>query len=159
MFIVGIDPGKNGGIVSLTNGKITTIDAMPSTIEGIWNHFLYLGFPNMIKKEETYVFIEDVHSMPTDGHVGAFSFGRHMGHLDTVLSRLVHNVVWIRPREWMQSFDLKRDKQESKYNYKKRILQLAKGKTQKTLAQQITLKTCDAYLIALYGYNQIKEKS
>jgi hypothetical protein len=175
MYIVGIDPGKNGGIVALNNGKVVSICTMPSTIGGIWDHFIYLGFPNMIKKENTYVYIEDVHSMPTDGVVSAFSFGRHLGILDTCLDRLVHSpVIRIKPRIWLDFFNLRKDKEkgESQYQFKKRILEYARNyrcnrqsstkngrllfRTQKEKAK-LTLKTCDAYLIALYGDNQIKE--
>ncbi len=165
-FVIGIDPGKNGGIVSLTNGKITTIDAMPSSIEALWSHFEFLGFPNMIRKESTYVFLEQVHSMPTDGVRSAFTFGHHNGVLDTILVRngcMLHRVT---PAKWMDYFNLKRDIKETKYNYKKRLVEFAKSKSSKRFQMSlsgeygragITLKTADAYLIALYGYNQIKE--
>jgi crossover junction endodeoxyribonuclease RuvC len=155
MFIVGIDPGKNGGIVSLTNGKITTIVSMPANIDELWRHFLYLGFPNMLKKEDTHVWIEQVHSMPTDGHVGAFSFGHHLGILDTILDRLCFNVNRARPSTWMLYFGLRRQDKESKYDYKKRICDFARRKAN-SRKSAITLKTCDAFLIALYGYNQMR---
>lgn len=195
LFIIGIDPGKNGGIVALSGAglepRVIDIIPMPATISGLWDHFLYLGFPNLIDKENTYVFMEKVHSMPTDGRRAAFTFGHHLGILDTVLDRLVHvdGIHRIRPVDWQQYFGLAKDKEskESQYNFKKRILQFAKGgfsegendkgsKEQgKTLdagkagmgkrnirvrnKRILTLKTCDAYLIALYGYHKIMEES
>lgn len=162
-FTIGIDPGKNGGIVSLTNGRLTTMDAMPSSIEDLWNHFIYLGFPNMIKKENTYVYRELVHSRPTDSRVGAFSFGRHNGHLDIVLNRMDAKVMLVSPQVWMADFKIKKKEKESSYDYKKRLLLLAKRvakSNRESKADQLTLKTCDAYLLALYGYNQqlVKQK-
>ena len=159
-FVIGIDPGKNGGIVSLTNGKITTIDAMPSSIEALWSHFEFLGFPNMIlRKESTYVYIESVHSMPTDGVRSAFTFGHHNGVLDSILVRSNCRVNRILPSKWMNYFNLKRDKEkETKYDYKKRLAEQARIRTPERWKKTLTLKTADAYLIALYGYNQIKQE-
>jgi len=162
-LVIGIDPGKNGGIVSLYNGKIKTINSMPPDINKLWEHFLFLGFPRMLEGENVYVYIEDIHSMPSDGVSSAFSFGRHRGHLEVILNKLCKSVpiLWIRPSDWMAFFNLKRDKKESKYNYKKRILEYAKSQIGTLKKQDLTLKTCDAYLIALYGYvtilNQQKE--
>ena len=153
LFIVGIDPGINGGIVSLVNNKIITITDMPSNFKGILEHFIFLGFPNMIKKEETYVYMENVHSRPTDSRVGAFSFGRHHGHLDSVFNSLDVTPILVSPQRWMEYFNIKRDKGESKYSYKKRLLEMGRLLARGTKFQ-LTLKTCDAYLIALYGYNQ-----
>jgi len=157
-FVIGIDPGKNGGIVSLTNGKITTIDAMPSSIEALWDHFEFLGFPNMIRKESTYVFLEQVHSMPTDGVRSAFTFGHHNGVLDAILVRMGCVLTTVLPAKWMAYFNLKRNKEETKYEYKKQIVEYAKLTTKVDNRKDITLKTADAYLIALYGYNQIKKE-
>jgi len=169
MYVIGIDPGKNGGIVALSghgnNPKVIDIMPMPSTISGIWDHFVYLGFPNMIKKEETYVYIEKVHSMPTDGRRAAYTFGYHNGVLDTILTRLCSNINRIFPREWMGYFSLQKTPEESKYDFKKRILLYAKTHTDKSGVNErnnkllhrkvLTLKTCDAYLIGLYGYNRL----
>lgn len=161
MYIIGIDPGKNGGIVALTNGKVTDITPMPSTIRGIWDHFIYLGFPNMIKKEDTYVFIEDVHSMPTDGRKSAFSFGYHVGILHATLDHFAPYYRTVRPRDWMLTFEITKQKEESSYNYKKRLLELGRSlcdkRTDKVISR-LTLKTVDAYLIALYAYNQLKKE-
>ena len=161
IYIIGIDPGASGGIVALTNGTVTAIDAMPSTPKGIYEHFLYLGFPNMINKEKTYVYMELVHAMPTDGVRSAFSFGRHMGHLDTISDLLYLNPTLVTPIGWMSYFDIqKKEKGESRYNFKKRLLQFARSRCRdKSKREQLNLKTCDAYLIALYGYYQQSQQS
>jgi len=158
IFIVGIDPGKNGGITSITNGKITTIDDMPKSPGDLWEHFLFLGFPHQPEGIQPYVFIEQVHSMPTDGVRAAFTFGYNTGQLHLCVDRLCDGFTFVLPSKWMAHFDLKRDKQETKYAYKKRIVETARSKTKKVDVASITLKTADAYLIALYGYHLIKQK-
>lgn len=213
-FIIGIDPGKNGGIVALSglagNPKIVDINNMPATVSGLWDYFLYLGFPNLNKKEDTYVFLEKVHSMPSDGRRAAYSFGFSNGQMDAVLDRMVRtpgfSLNLVRPVDWQRYFGLQREKAagETKYNYKKKLLNFAKTRSQtreiSTNSQEegkgvgkcksrdvrsnngtrvqvdkqkvasikwpsassrskLTLKTCDAFLIALYGYNKIMEES
>ena len=165
-FIIGIDPGRNGGIVGLTNGRINIIDKMPQQPTDLWSYFInVLGIPMMIsrgQKENIYVFIEDVHSMPTDGSKSAFTFGRGLGWLDMLLSHWDLHTTRIIPRKWMETFGLRRSKleggTESKYNYKKRILEEAKILVSNNQTKNLTLATCDAYLIALYGFNFLKKE-
>lgn len=163
-FIIGIDPGRNGGICGLTNGKINIIDKMPPNPADMWGYFIDdLGVPMIIsqnRKENIHVFIEDVHSMPTDGVKSAFTFGRGLGWFDMLFARFDIHPERILPRDWQSLYGLHRDNtgEESKYNYKKRILAFAKDVVPKDQEKNITLATCDAFLIALYGFNQLKEK-
>ena len=161
-FIIGIDPGRNGGIVGLTNGRINIIDKMPQQPADLWGYFInVLGIP-MMNKENIYVFIEDVHSMPTDGSKSAFTFGRGLGWLDMLLSHWDLHTTRVNSRKWMESFNLRRSKSEgdteSKYNYKKRIKVKAQDLAPEHQRESLTLATCDAYLIALYGYHLLKEE-
>ena len=163
-FIIGIDPGRNGGIVGLTNGRINIIDKMPQQPADLWGYFInVLGIP-MMEKEKIYVFIEDVHSMPTDGSKSAFTFGRGLGWLDMLLSHWDLHTTRIIPRKWQLYYGLSRGKEgdatgkETRHNYKKRILKEAKVLAPDRHGENLTLATCDAYLIALYGYHLLKEE-
>jgi hypothetical protein len=158
-FVIGVDPGRNGGIVGLTNGKINTISKMPYNFLDMKGYFTDdLGIPIM-DKEKVHVFIEAVHSRPTDGVRAAWTFGYHLGQLDGVLDMLNININRVRPTEWMGYFELKRDREaETKYFWKKRIMEFAKDQTTKANAELITLDTADAFLIALYGYHKLKSK-
>lgn len=152
-YIIGIDPGKNGGITTLYKGKIVDVTNMPSNPRALYEYFLYLGLPHNYRGKLS-IFIENVHSMPTDGSKAAFTFGKGLGHLEGVLACMgITELIRVNPKEWMNYFNLKRNKndKESKYNYKKRIKEYAIKKCSKDYQKYITLKTCDAYLIALYG--------
>jgi len=149
-FYIGIDPGKSGGIVGLTNGKINVIDKMPQTTKQLWDYFIYLGFPNMLEREKTYVCIEAVHSMPTDGVRSSFSFGHHLGELDMAFSVLTIDPIRVRPVDWQRSFGIQRIKGESKYAYKGRLVDLAKSLCRADERDKMTRFTADAYLIALF---------
>jgi hypothetical protein len=157
-FIIGIDPGRKGGIVGLTNGKINTISKMPYNFLDMKAYFTDdLGIPIM-DKGKIHVFIENVHSHPTDGVRAAWTFGHHVGTLDAILDLFGVNTYRINPQEWMGHFELKKSKEETKYFWKKRIMVFAQGKATKENAKAITLDTADAFLIALYGHHKIKEE-
>lgn len=154
LFIVGIDPGKNGGIVSITNGRITDITKMPPTPEDLVNHFLYLGFPNQPLGIKSYVIIENVHSMPTDGAKSAFSFGKQLGNIEGVLASFSIKPYRVSPQEWQSFFSIKRQDKQSKWDFKK-MLRDESRRIAKTL--ELTMETCDAYLIALWFHKNQKK--
>ena len=165
IYVLGIDPGINGGIVTLTNGKITDISAMPTTLSELVEHFRYLGLPQVYNRDTVNIIIEDVHSMPTDGVRAAFTFGHGLGQLEGVIAALspveaLERIVRVPAQIWMKYFNLKRDKEtdEAKYDYKKRVKETALKLVDNGHKLKITLKTCDAYLIALYGYRSIKNE-
>jgi len=160
IYIIGIDPGISGGIVALNNGHIVDIVPMPAGPAALFNHFRYLGFPGVKNTSECHVFIENVHSMPTDGVHSAFTFGQGLGWLEGVMAAMgLPEALKVKSSVWMETFELKRDKinDEAKYDYKKRIKQKALDLVEKNHKDKITLKTCDAYLIARYGYKYIQD--
>lgn len=146
-LIIGIDPGINGGIVAInTKGKIVSIDNMPKSNSEL------ISLIKAIGPRENEFFIEKVHAMPTDGAVSAFTFGKHIGGWEMLFTFLGITPKLVTPQQWQTFFGLSRDIDEVKYAYKKRLLVTAKKKANKK--NQITLKTCDAFLIALYGLKQ-----
>lgn len=158
-FVLGIDPGKNGGIVGLTNGHINLIDKMPQTPAEMWGYFNTSGLRLILKsKDNIYVFIEDVHSMPTDGVRSAFTFGRQLGYLDMVLASCGVDPIRVVPSVWMGKMGLKRQGDETRYNYKKRLVQEAKLLAPNAYDKKITLQTADAFLIAKYGQGVLNDK-
>ena len=158
-FVLGIDPGKSGGLVGLTNGTVNFVDRMPLGPLGLWDYFENSGLRLILQSMEinSNVYIEDVHSMPTDGSKSAFTFGRQLGWLDMLITRVNIPIHRVRPTVWMDKFSLRRDKpEESRYNYKKRIVETAKSLASVPYRPQIDLHTADAYLIARYGAQEQK---
>lgn len=157
LYIIGIDCGRNGGIVAIANNKIVDISPMPSSPKLLREHFLFLGLPHNYRGEMS-IFIENVHSMPTDGSRAAFTFGKGLGHLEGVLACMgFYDPLRVNPATWQKYFKLKRDIKgnESRYNFKKRMKEKAIKECPKNYRKYITMKTCDAYLITLYG-NKLK---
>ena len=154
-YIIGIDPGKSGGIATLYNNKIINISKMPLSPELLYEHFLYLGLPNNYKGELTII-LENVHSMPTDGVRQSFTFGRGLGHIEGVIATmgLYGTLKRISPMAWMKHFNMQKLKEEKKQEYKNRLKALAI----KLANQKFTLNTCDAYLIAKYQSEVLNER-
>ncbi len=154
-YIIGIDPGKNGGITALLNKKIINISKMPPSPKEFYEHLLYLGLPNNHRGDLTII-IEDVHSMPTDSSRGAFTFGRGLGQIEGVIASmgLLDTLKRVSPMKWMKHFNMKKNKEETKTNYKNKLKELAILKSK----QKLTLATCDSYLIALYQYEVTKNE-
>ena len=143
MVYIGIDPGKGGGICFIKNKTEAVAYKCPDTIEQM---------TSIVKKEvkgfrKKQAIIEHVHSMPRDGVVSAFSFGRNFGTWLGILAALNINLVMVSPQKWMKTFyPLPKEKKSRKHKLKQIALNLyphAKN----------TLATADAVLIANYCLN------
>ncbi|UKI40519.1 MAG: hypothetical protein L6V95_10050 [Candidatus Melainabacteria bacterium] len=87
-LVIGIDPGKHGAIsFASLNGDFRKVFGFSKYTEHdikniILEHKEFLGY-------KLTAFIEDVHAMPKDGKVQAFSFGKIMV-LDWFVNRIGH---------------------------------------------------------------------
>lgn len=153
---IGIDPGKKGAIALLTNSKLNLLEPMPPSPIDVLNFFLDNKLtPKSCLMDIEYI-IEEVHSMPTDGVASAFTFGRHIGTWDMFFAVLKVEPIRVRPQKWQEHFDMKKTKEESKYQYKKRLFQLAKSLAKVEDRDKITQDNADAYLIARWRYENNK---
>lgn len=64
-------------------------------------------------KDVELAVIEDVHSSPHDGHVGAFSFGKTTGILIGVVATLLIPTFFTPPAVWKNCFGLSKNKSDS----------------------------------------------
>ena len=86
-------------------------------------------------------------AFPTDGRVGSFSFGENYGQWQGILASYELDPMYVTPKTWQTHFDIK--KGLPKPVRKKILKQMAIEKCPGI--KRITLKTCDALLIAIYG--------
>jgi len=143
--ILGIDPGAHGAMsVTSLDGSFrevfpfhkVTYHEIARTIE------LYNAIYSSV-----FAYVEEVHSMPKDGKVQAFTFGRNYGIILGVLIALKIPIVDVLPNTWQTGLKLRTRGLE--YREKKRALKLAALK--KFPQFNVTLDTADALLIAEYG--------
>lgn len=143
MYFLGLDPGVSGGIAVLTErGEIVSLDKMPTTeldLVLLLTHYdMRYAAPHQLAV--AFAVIERVHSMPKQGHNGAFTFGKNYGSLLTALTACRIPFDLVTPQKWQQAMGCltKGDKNVSK----RRAQQLFPN------APTITHAHADALLIA-----------
>jgi len=141
MIVVGIDPGKDGGIAIASTQTIVAYK-MPQTERDIFD----LLKDEVLPDETPVVFLEKVHSMPGQGVSSSFSFGRGYGFLRGVITALRYPLHEVTPQKWQKALGcLSRGDKN-----------VTKGKAQQLFPQlKITHLTADALLIMEYGRRQM----
>lgn len=94
---IGIDPGKNGGIVILGGGDLIEVNKMPPTERDVWN--ILRPYQH---STDTFCLIEKVHSMPGQGVSSSFTFGMGYGALRMALVASEIPFEAITPQAWQK---------------------------------------------------------
>lgn len=144
MRIIGIDPGKNGGIAIIDEeGKVIELIKMPPTPEDL---YFFLS-----KKATQHVCIlEKVGGMPGNGGSAMFNFGKGYGNIEMALIACGIKTITVTPQKWQKHYQLGSSTSCSHTEWKNKL----KAKAQQlfpSLGKKITLVTCDALLLAEYG--------
>ena len=143
MITIGIDPGKGGGIAFIKGRNKASAFKCPATP---------IEIVKLVKRETKNfkikrAMIEKVHSMPRDGVVSAFSFGRNYGEWLGILAALKIPVSDVRPQVWQKFYGkLPKEKKSRKHKLKQFAFELYPG-------AKNTLATADAVLIGHYYLN------
>lgn len=152
MYILGIDPGKNGGLCILSTdiNDVISLEKMPQTPTDLSEKF------DIIRNDFWPIkcYIEKVGGMPGEGSVGMFNFGYNFGQLIQALTdyKIPHELVT--PQKWQTTMKCRGKSRESYTAHKNRIKDIAKRLHP---LSKITLWGADAVMIAEYG-KQINNK-
>jgi len=125
-WIVGCDPGITSSY-AFYDGKQLIIKDIPTKVKNknITRHssmrrridiYGCIGIFRQFIKEHgaiKFAITEDVHSMPQDGHVGAFTFGRTVGNLEALFSSFNIEIIAISPSVWKPQMGLNSNKNRS----------------------------------------------
>ncbi len=149
IYILGIDPGQHGGfcVTSLDGSTRYVVSFNRVTLPEISTQIRVLKQRMAIFNDRIVAFIEEVHSMPKDGKVQAFSFGKNYGFWQGVLISNGIEIHEVLPAKWQSALKLRVRGLE--YSQKKKALKEIAQKRFPDL--NLTLDTCDAALIAEYG--------
>ena len=153
MIIIGIDPGKGGGIAIWNYGIVKALKCPNSVPEMASIVSSCIGNWQV---NNVVAYIERVHAFPTDGKSSAFKFGQNYGQWLGILGALGVDTIFVTPQTWMKyyknkySIELPKEKQERKRKLKELAL--------KYVNKKVTLYNADAILIAVYGFIQQKER-
>jgi len=141
-LFIGIDPGKSGGVGFIFD-RSAVATPMPTTERDI-----YGLLANMQSSHAPRAIIEKVHSMPKQGVVSSFTFGRNYGFLRGCLVALNISFREVPPQAWQRYLEIpKRKKDETQPQFKRRLVVVAQ---QMFPHLKLTQKTADAVLIAEY---------
>jgi len=134
-MVIGVDPGVNGGIAFLHDGKVAAYK-MPATERDIYD-LLATG-----EESAPIVFLESVHSMPDQGVSSSFKFGRGYGFLRGAITALKYPLHDVSPQKWQRALGCLTggDKNISKQMAQQLFPQL-----------KITHSIADAILLTEYG--------
>lgn len=150
-IIIGIDPGKNGGIAVMnTSNNSVMVKKMPETPKDV------IDLLKKFAKQDVVCVLETVGGMPGQGGKAMFTFGRGYGSLETALLLLEIKTYPITPQKWQKEFQLGTTKSSGGFTTTqwKNIL--------KAKAQQLFPKNkifnwgADALLIAEFGFRTYK---
>lgn len=143
MTTIGIDPGTNGGIAWISDGK-PCVEKMPDTLLDLWDLLMEITEINgrFTQPLDYKAYIESVHSSPQMGVKSAFTFGYGLGTLEMALTSAGIPFERVRPQEWQKHMKCmsKGDKNVTKRRAQELFPSL-----------KITHATADALLIAQYG--------
>jgi len=142
MIYIGIDPGKNGAVAVLDNGKIT-VDKCPETVADM--------VQLLSENANGLVLLEHVHSMPKQGVASTFTFGQNYGEWLGILAALniPHKIVT--PQKWQKLIGvMPKEKSE-----RKKAIQASMQRLYPTT--KITLYAADAVALASVAKNFFEE--
>lgn len=136
MLIIGIDPGKSGGIAILYPDIAPIVTKLDCTETDVRSWLM----GNMEGK--CFGYIESVHSMPKQGVASSFKFGQSYGFLRGLLVGIGIPFEEVTPQKWQKAMGCmtKGDKNVTK----SKAQQLFPG-------VNVTHAIADALLIAEYG--------
>jgi hypothetical protein len=141
VIVIGVDPGKNGGIAWIDETGKPCVEKMPDTLKDLWDLIQSIehsdgGFRNC------KAYLEQISSSPQMGVVSAFTFGNGYGHLEMALTAAGIPFERVRPQVWQKAMGCMSKGQKN----------VTKAKAQELFPHlKITHATADACLIAEYG--------
>jgi len=155
MIVVGIDPGKNGGIVVINDGENTNdspsveMHKCPPSSVGMSDILTKARNIAWSQQDRIVVAIEKVWAFPTDARSAAFKFGVNYGMWLGIIGSLNISFMEVPPKVWMSSYaPVPKDKKERKQYLKDTCITMYKDIF--LYDKNVTYAVSDAALIALW---------
>ena len=153
MRIIGIDPGLSGGIAILDDLKIYDIFDMPIMSEGKKNknqlnsaQLVNILNKHVLKKENTFVTVEQVSAMPGQGVTSMFNFGQTFGSIKGICAALGLPIFYVRPAKWKKHFELINSSKDAS---RTKVIEMYPSISSR-LTKKKDVNKADAILIARY---------
>jgi Holliday junction resolvasome RuvABC endonuclease subunit len=150
---IGIDPGSSSGCIAMIfhiedQVGYHTIEFCKMTTKEWYDDLKDITFAT-----ECVVVLEKVHGMPGMGVQSVTAFAKNVGHIEMALISLGIPFKEVTPQAWMKYYGMKKEKDESKTEWKRRL----RERLQRIMPDfKCTNNTADAMLIAYYAYENDK---
>ena len=143
--VIGVDPGSSSGHLCLLLND-NTVDIIP------FRDYTLREWGEMINAWQCQYDIEavceSVHGMPGMNVAAISSFMKNVGQIEMILAYLEIPTRYVTPQSWMKFYGVKKDKAETKTEWKKRLREVLQ---QRLPNVKCRTEEADAVLIALYG--------
>lgn len=147
MYIIGVDPGKNGAVAYIDNGMLMGVLSFNGDIEQCRRIGMSVG------QEDCVYFIEKVTASPHMGVVSAFTFGRWAEAVECTARLSKRPVHMVKPAVWQNTIGIFSE------GNKKALYAHAKGLyPQEHINKMFNQATSDAVLIAYYGWRYMENQ-
>ena len=148
---IAIDPGAaSGAIAAFIDGELLDVTDMPCAdgkIAAVLLATELREFALAGMDDAPTVIVEKVHSMPGQGVVSMFGFGRSLGVIEGVVAGLGWPLVWVTPQAWKKHHGLLRQDKDAA-----RMLALETWPQHAaTFRRKKDIGRADAALIGAYG--------
>jgi Holliday junction resolvasome RuvABC endonuclease subunit len=147
---IGIDPGSSSGCIAIIYLDASGNIARTETIE-FAKHTTkewYDKLHSLVALHVPLAILEKVHGMPDMGVTSVSVFMKNVGHIEMALLALEIPFKEVTPQTWMKHYGMKKEKTESKPQWKQRL----RERLQRIMPEfKVTNNTADAMLIAYYG--------
>jgi Holliday junction resolvasome RuvABC endonuclease subunit len=147
---IGIDPGSSSGCIAIITkdgeGNVPftyTIEFSKMTTKE-W----FYELKTLAANDDCTAILEKVHGMPGMSTVAVSTFMKNVGHIEMALIALGIPFKEVTPQSWMKHYNMKKEKDESKVEWKRRLRELLQR-----LMPNFPVKndTADAMLLAYYA--------
>lgn len=158
MILVGIDPGKRGGIAAINeHHDIVCLSTMPENIM----EFSDIMTAFKTKRHAVMVYLEKAQVFPGNGACGMFNYGKHYGELVTALRFVGLPFREVSPKTWTskmhQGCDATHPKAKSKIAIKRIFPDIDLSDPKNPKSKKIHEGILDALIIAEYGFHDMLE--
>ena len=148
MIVIGIGPGKNGGMAAVDGrGMLRWYQKVGETEGDVWAQFVELK--RFASIGPIHAFMEEVHSMPKQGVSSTFKFGRNYGMLRMALVACDVPRDFVSPSVWQGAMRCRTKGDKN----------VTKAKAQELFpTATVTHAVADAMLLAEYGRRVLVER-
>lgn len=148
MVELGIDPGSSSGNYAMLHYADGEWNIQVTSFKNVTLAEFFQDLKDLAEECDVECVSEVVHGFPGMSTVAVSSFMRNMGHIEMALAAAGIPTRYVSPQTWMKYFGLKKEKEESKTVWKKRLREVLQ---QRIPEADVTVEQTDAVLIALYG--------